>query len=166
MAAYATNVCENSDGRGVTLIIGIASDHGGYGLKEAIKRRFTEITFDDYGTHSEESCDYPDYVTAACTRVSEGSLERAIVICGTGIGASVVANKIRGVRAALCCNEFMADMSRRHNNANVLALGARVLGDELAFRIIARWIESPFEGGRHRGRLDKIDALEKSNAGS
>ncbi len=148
------------------LIIGIASDHGGYGLKEAIKRRFTEITFDDYGTHSEDSCDYPDYVSAVCRRVSEGSLERAIVICGTGIGASIVANKIRGIRAALCCNEFMADMSRRHNDANVLALGARVLGDELAFRIIRQWIDSPFEGGRHQSRLDKIDALEKSKAES
>lgn len=147
------------------MVIGIASDHGGYGLKEAVKRRFTEITFDDYGTHSEESCDYPDYVTAVCARVSAGDLERAIVICGTGIGASIVANKIPGVRAALCCNEFMAEMSRRHNDANVLALGDRVLGDELAFRIIERWIGSPFDGGRHKKRLDKIDALEKTTGG-
>ena len=148
------------------MIIGIASDHGGYALKEAVKRRFADVTFDDYGTHTEESCDYPDYVAAACARVSSGEVGRAIVICGTGIGASIVANKFRGVRAALCCNEFMAEMSRRHNDANVLALGARVLGDELAFRIIERWLETSFDGGRHRARLDKIDALETGDAGS
>ncbi len=143
------------------MVIGIASDHGGYELKEAIKRHFPGISFDDSGTHSSDSCDYPDYVALACRKVSGGELERAIVICGTGIGASIVANKVRGVRAALCCNEFMAEMSRRHNDANVLALGARVLGDELAFRIVDRWISSTFDGGRHLGRIEKINELEK-----
>jgi ribose 5-phosphate isomerase B len=141
--------------------IGIASDHGGYLLKEAIKRHFTDIGFDDVGTHSDEPCDYPDHVAMVCKKIQEGALERAIVICGTGIGASIAANKIRGVRAALCCHEFMAEMSRRHNDANVLALGARVLGEELAIRIVDRWMATPFEGGRHQRRIDKIHALEE-----
>ncbi len=145
------------------MIIGIASDHGGYGLKEAIKHHFQDITFDDSGTHTGESCDYPDYIAAVCKKVSGGNLERAIVICGTGIGASIAANKIRGIRAALCCNEYMAELSRRHNDANVLALGARVLGDEFAFRIIERWIGSSFDGGRHQRRIEKIGELEKTD---
>ncbi|MBN1496405.1 MAG: ribose 5-phosphate isomerase B [Spirochaetes bacterium] len=142
--------------------IGIASDHGGYALKEAVKRHFNAIDFDDVGTHSAESCDYPDFVALLCRKIQKGELERGIVICGTGIGASITANKMRGIRAALCCNEFMAEMAKRHNNANVLALGARVLGDELAMRIIARWLDSSFEGGRHQKRLDKIDGIEKA----
>lgn len=140
--------------------IAIASDHGGFRLKEAIIRYFTGIQFDNVGTHSEDSCDYPDYVEKACVKIQSGEVEYAIVICGTGIGASIAANKMQGIRAALCCNEFMADMSRRHNNANVLALGARVLGDELAIRIVERWMASPFEGGRHQHRIDKIHELE------
>lgn len=140
--------------------IAIASDHGGFRLKDAIIRHFTDIQFDDVGTHTEDSCDYPDYIAKACTKISKGEVECAIVICGTGIGASIAANKMQGIRAALCCNEFMAEMSRRHNNANVLALGARVLGDELAVRIVERWLSSPFEGGRHQRRIDKIHELE------
>jgi len=140
--------------------IGIASDHGGYKLKESIIRRFTNITFDDVGTFTEESCDYPDYISKVCYKIQNGELEYGIVICGTGIGASIVANKIQGIRAALCCNEFMAEMARRHNSANVLALGARVLGEELAFRIVDRWLSSSFEGGRHQLRIDKIRELE------
>jgi len=142
--------------------IGIASDHGGYRLKEAIKRHFGALEFDDAGTFSEDSCDYPDYVAALCRNIQNGAIESGIVICGTGIGASITANKMKGIRAALCCNEFMAEMSKRHNDANVLALGARVIGDELAFRIVDRWLNATFEGGRHRKRLDKIEELEKA----
>ncbi|MBN2159497.1 MAG: ribose 5-phosphate isomerase B [Spirochaetes bacterium] len=140
--------------------IGIASDHGGFLLKEAVKRSFSKIEFDDVGAYSEESCDYPDYISKACAKIQNGELEYAIVICGTGIGASMAANKMSGIRAALCCNEFMAEMAKRHNNANVLALGARVLGEELAFNIIDRWLNTSFEGGRHQRRIDKIHRLE------
>ncbi len=140
--------------------IGIASDHGGFKLKTAIKDRFSALGLEDLGTHNEESCDYPVFVTRLCTKIRNGTLDCGIVICGTGIGASIVANKIVGIRAALCCNEFMAEMSRRHNNANVLALGGRVIGEELALKIVERWIDSPFEGGRHQKRLDMITRLE------
>lgn len=144
--------------------IGIASDHGGFVLKEAIKRHFKEIEFDDAGTFSEESCDYPDCISKVCSRIQGGQLEYAIVICGTGIGASMAANKMAGIRAALCCNEYMAEMAKRHNNANVLALGARVLGEELAFKIIDRWLNTSFEGGRHQRRIDKIHRLESGRS--
>jgi ribose 5-phosphate isomerase B len=140
--------------------IGIASDHGGFKLKEAIIRHFTAIQFDDVGTHSVDSCDYPDYIAKVCAKIQNGEIEFAIVICGTGIGASIAANKMQGIRAALCCNEYMAEMSRRHNDTNVLALGARVLGDELALRIVERWLASSFDGGRHQRRIDKIHELE------
>lgn len=140
--------------------IGIASDHGGFRLKETIIRHFKDIQFDDAGTHTEESCDYPDCVEALCRKIQKNEIEQGIIVCGTGIGVSIAANKMNGIRAALCCNEFMAEMSRRHNNANVLALGARVLGDELALAIVRRWFESSFEGGRHQRRIDKIHLLE------
>jgi ribose 5-phosphate isomerase B len=140
--------------------IGIASDHGGFKLKKAIIKHFKEIEFEDVGTHSEESCDYPDYISRVCYKIQNNELEYGIVICGTGIGAAIVANKIQGIRAALCCNEFMAEMSKRHNNANVLALGERVLGEEFALRIVDRWLGSSFDGGRHQRRIDKINQLE------
>lgn len=140
--------------------IGITSDHGGLKLKEAIKRHFSNIEFDDVGTYTDESCDYPDYVAKLCRKIQGGELTCGIAICGTGIGASIAANKMRGIRAALCCNEFMAEMAKRHNNANVLALGGRVLGEELAFRIVERWINTPFEGSRHQKRIEKIHELE------
>lgn len=142
--------------------IGIASDHGGLKLKEAIKRHFSSIEFDDVGTHTEESCDYPDFVVKLCRKIQGGELTNGIAVCGTGIGAAITANKMKGIRAALCCNEFMAEMAKRHNDANVLALGGRVLGEELAFRIVDRWLNSSFEGGRHKKRIDKIHELEKA----
>jgi ribose 5-phosphate isomerase B len=142
--------------------VGIASDHGGFTLKEAIKIHFSDRKFDDVGTCTIDSCDYPDYVEKLCRKIQGGELDCGIVICGTGIGASIAANKMDGIRAALCCNEFMAEMSRRHNDANVLALGARVLGDEFAIRIVERWFGSSFEGGRHQRRIDKISGLEKA----
>jgi ribose 5-phosphate isomerase B len=142
--------------------IGITSDHGGLKLKEAIKRHFRNIEFDDVGTYTDESCDYPDYIATLCRKIQGGELTCGIAICGTGIGASIAANKMRGIRAALCCNEFMAEMAKRHNNANVLALGGRVLGDELAFGIVDRWINTAFEGGRHQKRIEKIHELEKA----
>lgn len=140
--------------------IAIGSDHAGIKLKELIKKSFEEFDFIDVGTHSEESCDYPDYAEATGKKVIEGEAEKGIVICGTGIGISIAANKVKGIRAALCFNEFMAEMSRKHNDANVLALGARVIGEDLAIRIVESWFKTEFEGGRHQRRVDKIGKIE------
>ncbi len=142
--------------------IAIGSDHAGVKLKEIIKQKFTDINFTDVGTYTEESCDYPDYIGSVAREVTSGSAEMGIAICGTGIGASITANKFPGIRAALCTNCLMAEMSRRHNNANVLVLGARILGEDLALKIIQTWLSSQFEGGRHQRRLEKIAAIEKS----
>ncbi len=140
--------------------IAIASDHAGFRLKNILIKHFTQHEFIDVGAHSEDSCDYPDYAVLAAEKVVSGEADAGIVLCGTGIGISVSANKVRGIRAALCCNEFMAEMSRRHNDANVLALGARVIGDDLAIRITETWLNSSFEGGRHDRRVQKIGKIE------
>jgi ribose 5-phosphate isomerase B len=140
--------------------IAIGSDHAGFRLKNIIIRHFTGHEFIDVGTCSEESVDYPDFAVLAAQKVVSGEAEAGIVICGTGIGISISANKIKGIRAALCCNEYMAEMSRRHNNANVLALGGRVLGDDLALCITDVWLKTGFEGGRHEKRVQKIGNIE------
>ncbi len=140
--------------------IAIGSDHAGFALKSLVMSAIKNVEFIDVGTNSEESCDYPDYVSRVAEMVQKRDADAGIAICGTGIGASITANKYASVRAALCVNEFMAEMSRRHNDANVLVLGARVIGSDLALRIIERWLETPFEGGRHQRRLDKIAAIE------
>jgi len=139
----------------------IASDHAGYRLKEILKGKVTGHTFIDAGTDSEDSCDYPDYAEKAGLMVASGKADAGIVICGTGIGISIAANKVKGVRAALCFNEFMAEMSRMHNNSNVLALGARVIGEDLAVRIAQVWLKTGFEGGRHERRVEKIGKIEE-----
>ena len=140
--------------------IAIGSDHAGFKLKEAIKKAFPDVEFVDVGAFSEESTDYPDHIGALSRLVGQGGAERGIGICGTGIGASITANKFDGIRAALCLNVFMAEMSRRHNDANVLILGARVTGEQEAVAITRTWMETPFEGGRHQRRLDKITEIE------
>ncbi len=140
--------------------IAIASDHAGFRLKNILKSHFKEHDFNDVGTHSEDSCDYPDFARLAGEEVAAGRADAGIVICGTGIGISIAANKVKGVRAALCTNEFMAEMSRRHNNANVLALGARVIGEDLAVRIAEVWLNTGFDGGRHERRVEKIGKIE------
>lgn len=139
----------------------IASDHAGYRLKGILKEKLNQYTFIDAGTDSEDSCDYPDYAEKAGLMVASGEADAGIVICGTGIGISIAANKVKGVRAALCFNEFMAEMSRMHNNSNVLALGARVIGEDLAVRIAEVWLKTGFEGGRHQKRVDKIGKIEE-----
>jgi len=139
----------------------IASDHAGYRLKGILKDKLEGYDFIDAGTDSEDSCDYPDYAEKAALMVASGEADGGIVICGTGIGISIAANKVKGVRAALCFNEFMAEMSRLHNNANVLALGARVIGEDLAVRIAEVWLKTGFEGGRHQRRVDKIGKIEE-----
>lgn len=140
--------------------IGIASDHGGFALKEIIKKEFKDkVEIIDYGTDSEESVDYPDFGQALGKAVVKGEVERGIVICGTGIGISIAANKVKGVRCALCNDLFSAQMSRRHNNANVLAMGGRVIGDVLAIEIVKIFLEEEFEGGRHAKRVEKINNI-------
>lgn len=142
--------------------IGIGSDHGGYELKEEVKKHFEEkgIDFVDYGTNSTESVDYPDFGEAVARAVVEKEVNRGIVICGTGIGISIAANKVKGIRCALCGDSFSAKMSREHNNANVLALGGRVTGVALALDIVDHFIEGEFEGDRHKRRINKIDEIE------
>ena len=138
------------------------SAHGGYALKQEIMKRLSErgIAYRDYGTYSEESCDYPDYGEAVGRAVASGECERGIVVCGTGIGISIAANKVRGVRCALCGDCFSAQMAREHNDANVLALGARVLGAGLALKIVDTFLDSSFAGGRHERRVAKLMAIE------
>ena len=140
----------------------IGSDHGGYALKQEIMKHLSErgIEYRDYGTYSDESCDYPDYGEAVGRAVASGECERGIVVCGTGIGISIAANKVRGVRCALCGDCFSAQMAREHNDANVLALGARVLGTGLALKIVDTFLDSSFAGGRHERRVAKLMAIE------
>ena len=144
-------------------MIAIGSDHGGFDLKEKIKTFLIErkIEVEDIGTVTRESVDYPDYGIKVSKLVSEGKAERGILVCGTGIGMSIVANKFPRVRAALCHDSYSARMSREHNDSNVLILGGRVIGDELALEIVKVWLEASFSGGRHKNRLEKIEEIEK-----
>ena len=142
--------------------IGIGSDHAGFDLKERIKEFLQKEGHEviDFGTYSKESTHYPLFAEKVSLAVQKGEVERGILICGTGIGMSITANKFRGVRAALCTNEYMARMSRLHNDANVLCLGERVIGVELALSIVKVWLETPFEGGRHIQRVELISKIE------
>ena len=141
----------------------IGSDHGGYALKQEIMKHLTErgIEYRDYGTFSTDSCDYPDYAAPAAQAVADGTCEKGIVICTTGIGVSIVANKINGIRCALCSDILSAEMTRRHNDTNMLAMGAGIVGSNLALAIVDKWLTTEFEGGRHQRRVDKIMALEQ-----
>ncbi len=143
--------------------IAIASDHGGFELKEALKKHMEDrhISFVDCGAESSASCDYPDFAEKACRLVQQGEAEFAVLICGTGIGMSMSANKMTGIRAALCGETFSAHYTRAHNNANALCMGARVIGAGLAEMILDEFIDTPFEGGRHQRRIDKIADIEK-----
>ena len=139
--------------------IAIASDHAGFKVKEELKKLLTSMGYEikDFGTFSEESCDYPDFAFKAATAVSKGEAENGILICGTGIGMSIVANKIKGRRAALCWSKETAELSKKHNNANILCLGARVLSMEEIKEITKVWLSTNFEGGRHERRVRKIE---------
>lgn len=143
--------------------IALGCDAAGLVLKEAIKTHLEASGFSclDFGTHSTESCDYPDYAKAACEAVLDGRSEFALLFCGTGIGMSITANKMHGIRACACSDIFSAEMTRLHNNANVLCLGGRVIGAGLAEKLVDIFLASPFEGGRHQRRIDKITALEQ-----
>ena len=142
--------------------ISIACDHGAFDLKERLKAHLLEqghqVT--DCGTNSGESCDYPDFAAAAARLVADGSCERGVGLCTTGIGMSIAANKVKGVRCALCHEPLSAEMTRRHNDANVLAMGAGVTGGNLAQRILDVFLSTQFEGGRHQRRVDKVMELE------
>ncbi len=142
----------------------IASDHGGLELKEAILEYLQQrqIEVRDLGTNDNESVDYPDFGEKVAGMVSRGEGQKGILICGTGIGMSIVANKFPGVRAALVTDEFTARMSKEHNNANVLVMGGRVLTVEQARKMVEVWLDTEFEAGRHQRRLDKISHLESS----
>lgn len=144
-------------------MIGIASDHGGLELKNQVVKYLTEKghAFEDLGTYTTDSVDYPDYGIKVAEGVTSGKYDKGIVICGTGIGISIAVNKVPGIRAALCTDSYMARMSREHNNANILALGGRVVGVELAIDIVETWLKTDFLGGRHQNRLDKIADIEK-----
>ena len=142
--------------------IALAADHGGYELKEAIKAHLTEqgIAFVDFGTDSAASVDYPDMAVPACDAVVSGQCDKALLFCGTGVGISMAANKIKGIRACCCSDTFSAEFTRRHNNANCLCLGGRVVGAGLALQIVDAFLNAEFEGGRHQNRIDKMMALE------
>ena len=141
----------------------LGSDHGGLELKNEIKSLLTEkgIPCEDLGTSNGDSVDYPDFGERVARRVSNGSAEKGILVCGTGIGMSIVANKFPGVRAALATDVFMATMAKEHNNANILVLGGRVLETATAREMVSAWLDTEFAGGRHQGRLDKIATLER-----
>lgn len=143
-------------------MIALANDHAGVALKEEIKKLLDSrgLAYKDLGTNTTDSVDYPVYGEAAARAVASGECDRAIIICGTGLGISMAANKVRGIRAAVCTDCFMAEMARRHNNANILALGARVVGGGLALKIVETFLDTEFEGGRHQRRVDLISAIE------
>ncbi len=142
--------------------ISMGCDHGGYRLKEHIKAYLTAQGHEilDCGCNSLDSCDYPEFGAAAARAVADGSCERGIVICTTGIGISITANKVKGIRCALCSEPLSAEMTRKHNNANVLAMGAGMTGPNMAERIVDTFLSTEFEGGRHQRRVDGIAAVE------
>ena len=143
-------------------MIAIASDHGGYALKEHIKAYLAAkgIPCQDFGTHSTDSCDYPVFGKAAAEAVASGQCAKGIVICTTGIGISITANKVKGIRCALCADSLSAEMTRRHNDANMLAMGAGIVGPNLAERIVDVFLATEFEGGRHARRVGLITQME------
>ena len=144
-------------------MIALASDHGAYALKEALKKLLDEkgLTYKDFGTDSTASCDYPDFAGPAALAVASGECDRGIVCCTTGIGVSITANKVRGIRCALVSDLMSARLTREHNDTNMLAIGAGVTGEMLALKIAETWLETPFSGGRHLRRVEKIMSYEE-----
>ncbi len=143
-------------------MIALACDHGALDLKLAIKRHLEEkgIACQDFGTDTTDSCDYPDFGAAAARAVASGACEKGIVLCTTGIGISIAANKIKGIRCALLSDLMSARLCRQHNDSNMMAMGAGVVGTKLALEIVDTWLATDFEGGRHQRRVDKLMALE------
>lgn len=143
-------------------MIALACDHGAYALKEAVKQHLEKkgLEYKDFGTYSTDSCDYPDYAGPAAQAVASGECDRGIVMCTTGIGVSITANKVKGIRCALLSDVMSARLTRQHNDTNMMAIGAGVTGEKLALEIIDTWLGTEFEGGRHQRRIDKMMALE------
>lgn len=143
--------------------IALACDHGGLNLKREIIKYLKENGYEyaDFGTDNTDSCDYPDFALPAAEAVAKGECDKGIVVCSTGIGVSIVANKVRGVRCAHCHDSYCAEFTRRHNDANVLALGEKVVGVGYALKIVETFLTTAFEGGRHQRRVDKISEIEK-----
>ncbi len=143
-------------------MVALGADHGGYRLKEAVKRYLDEqhIPYKDFGTFSEDSVDYGPIAAKAAHYVADGKAECGILCCGTGIGISMAANKVKGIRAAVVTNDFCAEMTRRHNDANILCMGGRVIDEETAVRLAKIFLETPFDGGRHTARIAHITQIE------
>jgi len=143
--------------------IALGTDHAGYELKERVKRHLVGKGHEvkDFGTHSTEACDYPDFIYPAARAVGLGECDRAIVMGGSGNGETIVANKVRGVRCAVCWNKELARLSRAHNDANVISIGARTVSVELALKMVDLWLTTPFDGGRHTRRVQKIAEIDQ-----
>lgn len=143
-------------------MIALGCDHGGFAIKEAIKKYLDEsgIEYNDFGTYSEESVDYPIYAKKVADAVASGECEKGVLCCGTGIGISIAANKVKGIRAAVVTNEFCAEMTRRHNDANIIAMGGRVISEEQAVKFTKIFLETPFDGDRHIKRVQMITDIE------
>lgn len=144
--------------------IAIGSDHAGYQAKNLLKEKLTAqgLTIEDFGTHSEDSCDYPDFAGAVAKSVASGEHSYGVLVCGSGIGVSISANKVPGIRALVCHNQDEAELSRQHNNANVICFGARFMEVDQMTDLTLKWLNTEFEGNRHQRRVDKIHQLEKS----
>lgn len=145
--------------------IAIGSDHAGFNLKNEIIKHLTEkgIELKDFGTYTKDSCDYPDYAQKVALEVADKNYDLGILVCGTGIGISIAANKVKGIRAAVCSDVFSAHACREHNDANIIALGERVVGTGLAVDIVDAFLNAEFQGGRHLGRINKISEIEANN---
>lgn len=143
-------------------MIALGADHGGFRLKEAIRKYLDEqhIAYEDFGTYSEESVDYGPIAAKVAHFVADGKAEKGFLCCGTGIGISMAANKVKGIRAAVVTNDFCAEMTRRHNDANILCMGGRVIDEETAVRLAKIFLETPFDGGRHAARIAHIAQIE------
>ncbi|HEY8384851.1 MAG TPA: ribose 5-phosphate isomerase B [Porticoccaceae bacterium] len=150
----------------IVLRIAIGSDHVGFPLKTEIRQYLEQLSIDcvDFGTHSTDRTDYPLYAERVARAVTDGTCDRGILICGTGVGMSIAANKVPGIRAVVCSEPYSAKLSREHNNTNVLCLGARVIGSELAKMVVDAWLNAQYHGGRHQRRLDQIALLERREA--
>ena len=146
-------------------MIALGSDQAGYELKQVVMRHLEErgLSYKDYGSYSPDPVDYPVYGKKVAHAIVDGECDKGILICGTGIGISIAANKVPGIRAAVCSEPFTAKMSRAHNNCNILAFGARVVGAELAKMIVETWLDTEFEGGRHQRRVDMLMDIENRN---
>jgi ribose 5-phosphate isomerase B len=158
---------DHDTSEGWQMRVAIGADHGGYKLKEEIKGLLSSmnISFEDFGCTCGDSVDYPDYALPVAEKVAAGEFDRGILVCGTGIGMSIAANKVPGIRCALVHDTFSARATREHNDSNVLALGERVIGPGLALDIVKIWLETEFQGGRHARRVEKIAAIEAKHAG-